>query len=143
MSGSAPHLRHEQLEHRLRAALDAKARSVDVIDLRPAFPPSERVRPRIPARRVALFGLGLGLVAMAACVLLAVLGRQPFGPVEPARPSQSQSGGPSTPVAGEPSPSPSAPSGMQPDRSLSPRTSSQSPALSNLFIQRQRAGSGE
>ncbi|MFC3576558.1 hypothetical protein ACFOZ0_25390 [Streptomyces yaanensis] len=118
MNGSTTHPRREQLEDRLRAALDAKAHSVDINDLRPAFPPPQPARPRFPARRVALLGLGLviGLAAVAASVLLIAVGHEPFEPNEPARPSQSQSQSqsqshsesPTTPVAGERSPSPSA-----------------------------------
>jgi len=109
VNGSTTHPGREQLEDRLRAALDAKAHSVDIDDLRPAFPPPERARPRFPARRVALLGLGLviGLAAVAASVLLVAVGHEPFEPNEPARPSQSHSESPTTPVAGERSPSPS------------------------------------
>ncbi len=63
-------IRHEAIEQRLRDALEARADSVDVKDLRPDALPA---RPRwsfLPSRRTVT--VLLGLAAAAACVLLFV-----------------------------------------------------------------------
>ncbi|MFJ4847053.1 MULTISPECIES: hypothetical protein [unclassified Streptomyces] len=75
-------------EERLRAALDAKARTVGPDSLRRAVPPSALARPRVRMRTAAV--AVLGLAAALACVLLAVTAAQRDNrPVPPASPTHS------------------------------------------------------
>lgn len=98
-------IRNEAIEQRLRDALEARANSVDVKDLRPAALP---IRPRwsfLPSRRTAL--ALFGLAAAAACVLLAVRYGISDSPVHP---------------AGTPSHSPSPPASQAPASPAIPTT---------------------
>jgi hypothetical protein len=88
--GNADHAAHDLLEHRLRAALDARVRTVELDALRRASPPSLQARTvRFPTRAATL--ALIGLAAVLACVLLVPWeGRQPE-PVPPAHPSVTHS----------------------------------------------------
>ncbi|WBB63914.1 hypothetical protein O7599_15935 [Streptomyces sp. WMMC500] len=85
---SEPSQSREALEHRLRAALDARALSLGWSDLRAASPPSARAPgtgfargTRVPARAAA----ALLLLAVAAVVAYALLALGAGRQVEPAR----------------------------------------------------------
>lgn len=84
--------RHELLERRLQAALEARAYTIGPGDLRAPAPPSETVRKRFPTRATAL--TLFALAAVVACVFLVtgkVGGQGEKAPVEPARPEKSHS----------------------------------------------------
>ncbi|MFD3454287.1 hypothetical protein ACFWVC_19205 [Streptomyces sp. NPDC058691] len=106
-------------EELLRAALDAKARTVGPDSLRLAAPPSALPRPRVRVRAAAVAVLGLAAAAAVACVLLVLNAGQREGtPVPPARPTHS----PTAPEQrrGQPVPTP-AQSGTAPGpRAVSP-----------------------
>ena len=74
---------HEPVEQRLRDALEARAYSIGLNDLRPAAPPTVPARSALRVRRtvVVLFGLAAAL----ACVILALTQRHPTTPAPPAR----------------------------------------------------------
>ncbi|MDX3073652.1 hypothetical protein [Streptomyces sp. MI02-7b] len=75
-------------EELLRAALDAKARTVGPDSLRRAAPPSLLTRPRTRVRPAAV--AVLGLAAALACVLLVLTAARREGdPVPPASPTHS------------------------------------------------------
>lgn len=63
-------IRDEAIEQRLRAALEARANSVDVKDLRPAALPATPRWSLLPSRRTVT--VLFCLAAAAACVLLAI-----------------------------------------------------------------------
>ncbi|MFF8478459.1 hypothetical protein [Streptomyces sp. NPDC015414] len=105
-TGTAP----TRVEERLRAALDARARSVGPADLRPPRPPSATRSRRLPVRRVTV-GL-LALAAVAALVFLTVRDDRPR-PAEPARSPRPTTGTP-TPVPTTVPPSPARPSPSSP-----------------------------
>ncbi|OLZ74414.1 hypothetical protein AV521_01805 [Streptomyces sp. IMTB 2501] len=111
MSGGGTGVDRTLVEERLRASLDARARSVGAADLRPLRPPTDAVRPRRVALRRAVVGV-LALAAVAALVFFAVRGG-PSRPAEPARPPHPTISTPSpVPTTESPStaePSPSAP----------------------------------
>ncbi|MFI5492152.1 hypothetical protein [Actinoplanes sp. NPDC051859] len=115
-------------EVRLRAALHARAAGVTAADLSPAVPPTA-----MPVRRRSFVGWRTGAVAVAAAVVLGVLGfvvarsggertepvPNPPGVTVPSSPPT-----PSAPVT-EPAPSPSAdPSSADPSSTPSPSTGS-------------------
>ena len=79
MTGTPP--RDEAVEQRLRSALDARSRTVDLGDLRPAAPPTTIARSHVPLRRT--LGVDFGLAAAALCVALVVaaLPMKPTAPV--------------------------------------------------------------
>lgn len=113
----------------LRAALDAKARTVGQDSLRRAAPPSAVPRPRVRMRATA--AAVMGLAAAVACVLLAVSAaqREDGRPVPPASPTHS----PTAPEQrrGEPFPSPvpdaTAPAGTVPGPNVEPRPGASGP----------------
>ncbi|MFK4693654.1 UNVERIFIED_CONTAM: hypothetical protein RKD43_006114 [Streptomyces graminofaciens] len=114
--GSREHL----VERRLRQALEARAESVTVRDLRPSAPPRAARRRlwrrRSPTSWVRLAGLA-GLAAALACVAYLTLAPEPAGPrpVLPAVPSGTTS---------PPTPTPSTvPSGSAPNTPPQPRPS--------------------
>jgi hypothetical protein len=114
------------LEHRLRAALDARVRTVELDDLRRASPPSLRVRTvRFPTRAATL--ALVGLAAVLACVLLVPWEGRQAEPVRPAHPSVTQSPRPPTrPARPSPRPEPSGPLGAPPAVPVSPPSSAAS-----------------
>jgi ferric-dicitrate binding protein FerR (iron transport regulator) len=79
MTGTPP--QHEAVEQRLRAALDARSRTVDPGDLRPAAPPTAIARSHVPLRRVLAVVLGLAAAALCAALIVAALPRTPTVPV--------------------------------------------------------------
>jgi hypothetical protein len=101
MTGTPPH--QEAVEQRLRAALDARSRTVDLGDLRPAAPPTTIARSRVPLRRVLAVVLGLAAAALCVALVVAALPRTPTVPVHipPASRLPSSTG---TPSPGSPTP---------------------------------------
>ncbi len=84
-----------QIERRLSDALQARADSVGLDDLRPAVPPTEAGRSFLPTRRTAV--VLFGLAAAIASIVLVLTQRHPTTPVNPAdNPSTSRSSSPST-----------------------------------------------
>ncbi|MFF7949484.1 hypothetical protein [Streptomyces griseorubiginosus] len=101
-------IRHDAIEQRLRDALEARADSVDVKDLRPAALPARRSWSFLPSRRTVT--VLLGLAAAAACVLLFVRYGISDGPAHP---------------AGTPSHAPTSPAPQAPASPAIPTTPSQ------------------
>nr|WSZ97410.1 hypothetical protein OH820_18640 [Streptomyces sp. NBC_00857] len=93
-AGRRPEPDREPLEHRLRAALDAQARTVGFRDLRHASPPSVSATKtlRLPVRGTAL--ALLGLAAAVAAVLLVPGEPRQEGPADQPGPSVSRTQGP-------------------------------------------------
>jgi hypothetical protein len=93
---------HEPVEQRLRDALEARAYSIGLNDLRPAAPPTVPARSALRVRRtvVVLFGLAAAL----ACVILALTQRHPTTPPPARAPTISPTPTPTS----SPSPLPSA-----------------------------------
>ncbi|MDT0570502.1 hypothetical protein RM704_24055 [Streptomyces sp. DSM 3412] len=99
---SRSQIQHAEVEQRLREALGARADSVESPHLRPAALPTRSRRSFLPPRRAVI--VLFGLVAAAACALLAVTDSDSDSPVRPAdipshsvSPSTSQA--PASPVA--------------------------------------------
>ncbi|GAB2581093.1 hypothetical protein GCM10027168_12210 [Streptomyces capparidis] len=92
--------RHEEIERRLREALEARAGGVDRQHLRPAALPTGSGRSFPAPRRtvVALFGLA----AAAACVLLAVTDGGSDSPVRPAVSPSHSTSPPTSPAPASP-----------------------------------------
>jgi hypothetical protein len=100
-AGRRPEPDREPLEHRLRAALDAQARTVGFGDLRHASPPSVSATRilRLPVRGTAL--ALLGLAAAVAAVLLVPGEPRQEGPADRPGPSVSRT---QSPVPASPAP---------------------------------------
>ena len=73
--------RHELVEQRLRAALDAQSRTVDLDDLRPPAPPTMIARSHVPLRRVLAVVLGLAAAALCVALVIAALPRTSTVPI--------------------------------------------------------------
>jgi len=103
---------HEAVEQRLRAALDARSRTVDLGDLRPPAPPTMITRSHVPLRRVLTVILGLAAAALCAALIVAALPTTPTVPVHvpPASRLPNATGTPSpgspTPARTTPAPAP-------------------------------------
>jgi hypothetical protein len=101
MTGTPP--RHEAVEQRLRAALDARSQTVDLGDLHPAAPPTAITRSRVPLRRVLAVVLGLAAAALCVALVVAALPRTPSVPVH-LPPASRLPGTTGTPTPGSPTP---------------------------------------
>ncbi|WP_189308708.1 hypothetical protein, partial [Streptomyces albospinus] len=105
--GTAPRTPERPVEARLRRAFEARARTVDVRDLRPAAPPGPHLRRRTVLTRARLrrFALPLAAATATAALVLAYLATTPGTP--PPRPTPATPPSPvtSTPPSATPSPS--------------------------------------
>ena len=70
-TGTPP--RHEAVEQRLRAALEARSRTIDLGDLRPAEPPTMLARSHAPLRLTLAVVFGLAVVALCVALVVAAL----------------------------------------------------------------------